>query len=524
MKTFDKAGRFLDGAVRVLFALLGACILIATLLLDKNVDVPYPNRAALANWVYYLFAAILLGGLYLAAYRKKPSGGRAGWWTPRRYGIALAALAAAVAVIQLLISLKLSFVPSAYINADSDFGNIARGAEKVAYGGSLKSIEYFQKSPNNLNLAIVTGWLLKLFHRPRLVVWLGALLTNASVVLASLSTYNVTRRESTAMAVAAVGELLVALAWRAFLVYTDNYGMIFVALMVWLYTTRLRPEIKVPLITLCAACGCFIKVTCAIAYAALAVSGAIRWLRSGERRLNGKRAALYVLCAAVLFGGMHFVQAPLRSHYGYVKGEYPKGWQFLLMVGQNTDNCGAAGGNIGKVRTAFIRQYGDLKQVNDACLRQAYTFFRERGLWGNIAFYMKKMVLVYNDGYFHKVRVLELKPKKSGWVFELYHAKGKAFQIGASLFQTLWDMVLLTMLAYVGRGAYMRLRRRRLPSAAPDETSTGSCIRFLQIALLGITLYLMLLEGRAKYLYLFMPVFLTAFGTMFHDMAAGKEQ
>ena len=90
-------------------------------------------------------------------------------------------------------------------------------------------------------------------------------------MLASPGVYNVTGREDVAFWRRGwSARYWVALTWRAFIVYTDNYGMIFVALMLWVCTTRIRPAIKVPLMTFFAVMASYIKVTNLVVFAAVA--------------------------------------------------------------------------------------------------------------------------------------------------------------------------------------------------------------------------------------------------------------
>jgi hypothetical protein len=43
-------------------------------------------------------------------------------------------------------------------------------------------------------------------------------------------------------------------------------------------------------------------------------------------------------------------------------------------------------------------------------------------------------------------------------------------------------------------------------------------MRLLRIAILGVTLSILLMEGRAKYLFMFLPAFLAAFGVMLYTV------
>jgi hypothetical protein len=58
--------------------------------------------------------------------------------------------------------------------------------------------------------------------------------------------------------------------------------------------------------------------------------------------------------------------------------------------------------------------------------------------------------------------------------------------------------------------------RRYDATANMDENL--NFIRLLRISILGVTLSILLLEGRAKYLFMFLPTFLAAFGVMLYTV------
>ncbi len=520
MQVVKKVGDFLNVAVEALFALLMLCVMIATVIVDKHIAFRAPNTVAWPNIVYYLGAAALLFVIFCCCYARatgdRPAlSGRAGPSEGQRFAFALLGIAAAVGILQFFIS---RWMP--YQALGTDFTNISEAAWTVHEGGSLKKFTYFQRSPNNVNMAIVFVWIYKLIPQRGVIVWLGALAANASAALVSMTVFNVTRRRNLSLAVAVVSELLLALTWRSFLPYTDNYGMVFVALVIWLYTTALKPVYKIPLIVACAAIGAFIKITCVIPLLAVGIAVLIRWMRSGARRVNLKRVACCALCLALFFGGMLRLQGPIRARYGYVPGKYPKGWQYLLMVGQNTEGMGTVYAGNGEARRTYIDEYKDLAKVNRAFIADALASIRERGLWGNVVFYVKKLNAAYNDGYFHNVQTTRCRQAERNLIYEVYMKNGRFYQPGAALMQVLWDAVLLTMMLWAAWGIVARLRRG---GAQPGDLGTrsdamASALLVVQIAILGATLYILCLEGRSKYLFMLLPAYMVAFGLMLHEL------
>lgn len=530
MNGLNKTGEILNRIVKVLFVVLMACVLFATVVIDRNIDNMYPNTVIYDNGGYYLGALILLCGLFYALYirpnrHKSAKIKRGKGMTARRYYCILAVIALVVAALQYIIS---QWVPLQTEYFRNDFKQTMAGAWDLAHGGTLEGYKYFKTSPNNVNITIVLSLVYRLFPTVRSVIWISALLTNASVVLTSLSVYNVTKREGLALMVAVLGEVLMGLTWRSFVVYTDNYGMFFAALMLWIYTTQIKPEIKVPLIVLFAVCGTYIKMTHLVLFVAFAAYGLVKWLKSDGHRLNYRRMAIYTGCTVALFGLMFGLQTPIRESYGFVPGKYPKGWQYLFMVGQDDETIGTAGGSNGTIRKQLIRQFRDINMVNDAMLQEGINRINNRGIAGNISFYEKKLVVAYNDGTFSINQPAKMFKMEKTFLYELYMLKGRYYQIGATVFQILWDAVLLVLIVYalwrVWRYRYRRQKggfgRRNGQDSRGTEQPKGdyNIINLLIISILGVTLYLMLLEGRAKYLIMFLPVYLMAFGLMYHEI------
>lgn len=520
MNGLNKTGEVLNRIVRALFVILMACVLFATVVIDRNIDNMYPNTVVFDNGGYYLGALILLCGLFYALYirsNRQKSGIRGGkGMTARGYYCTLAVIALVVAALQYIIS---QWVPLQTEYFYNDFKQTVAGAWDLAHGGSLAGYKYFRTSPNNVNITIVLSLLYRLFPTERSVIWISALLTNASVVLTSLGVYNVTKREGLAVMVAVIGEVLMGLTWRSFVVYTDNYGMFFAALMLWIYTTRIKPEIKVPLIVLFAVCGTYIKTTHLVLLVAFAAYGLVKWLKTDGHRLNYRRMALYTGCTVALLGLMLVLQGPIRESCGFKPGKYPKGWQYLFMVGQDDETIGTAGGSNGKIRKNLIKKYRDIDKVNDTMLQKGIDRIKNRGVAGNIAFYEKKLVVAYNDGTFSINQPARMFKMEKTFLYELYILKGRYYQIGATIFQILWDAVLLVLIVYAfWRACRHRYRRQRGGIGRGDGQDSYGIINLLMISMLGVTLYLMLLEGRAKYLIMFLPVYLMAFGLMYHEI------
>ena len=474
--------KVMSKVVDVCFKLLMFGILIATIFIDKNLDVRYPNEVRWDNAGYFLIAICILGVIGCFVCRAKEL-------DEKKWKIAIIAIALTTAVIQLIISL---WMPT---EISTDFKRVREAAIDIAQGGTLAGKSYFKASPNNINITLVLSLVYKIFGNWRAVIFIGSLLTNLSVILMSLSVTRVTKSRWSGIVIAVLGEVLIALTWRAFLPYTDNYGMFFVALAIWLYTSKLQTKIKMPLVIAVGIAGAFIKETVLIILLAIGIHAFIVCLKDKNYKKLLIQTVIAILIVFVGMAASKGVKTITRNHLEYETVATSKGWQFLFMVGQNNEYYGVVNKSDTELRKQMLKDYKD-GGLNSAFLKEALGRIKGRGLTGNVKFYLIKLNVAYNDGYFHNMRGFNDKDLKENFLYDLYvDDETTAYAIGADVMQVLWDMVLALLMI----NAFVLSRKHK--SEQDKDT-------FPQIAILGITMYLMMFEGRAKYLYMLMPVYL----------------
>lgn len=315
---------------------------------------------------------------------------------------------------------------------------------------------------------------------------------------------NITKNRYISTIVLVLGEILVGMNWRSFLVYTDNYNMIFVTLIFWAGTLDIKDTHKFFLTTLFSAIATFIKPTALIGYLCILIFCFLNLISSKQTILiKVKKGLSMLLVMCFVFGTMITAQSALRSYYGLnLDGQYPKGWQYMLMVGQNDKYYGVTNSDDPEIREKYMaqaqEQNQDVSYVNDEFLNEGISRIINRGIWGNIKFYIGKLNVAYNDGYFHNLQVY---PPSASHELEqnllyqlLWKDGGSLYQVSAGVFQTIWDLILLCLIVGI-----VVFKKRDLS-------------KIFELCILGITLYLMLFEGRSKYLYMFLPVYLTTAG------------
>lgn len=468
--------------INVFFKVLIFGIVIATIFIDKNVSVKYPNRVQWDNAGYFLIAFCLLGIIGYFICQKKDI-------DEKKWKAAIIIITLITGILQLIISL---WVPT---KITADFQYVRKTAIALASGATLEKYTYFQESPNNINITLILAVLYKIFGKWRIIIFIGSLLTNFSVVLMTLTVSKITKSRWSSLVLMVTGEILVALTWRAFLPYTDNFGMIFVALMIWLYMSEIRTNVKMPLVILTGVAGAFVKETVMIVLLAIGIHAFF----VGVAKKNSKRFWIKVGIAIALFlFGMFvskYIQKESREYLQYEAVSTSKGWTYMFMVGQNDEYYGVVNKADRSLRREWLQEYSE-GGIKEAFLKEALTRIKNRGFIGNIKYYLMKLNVAYNDGYFHNMSAHEDKDVEKNRLYLFYLDKNsKTYALGASVMQVLWDMILALLIF----NTFVLVRKHK---------SEWTIDLFAEIAILGITLYLMLFEGRAKYIYMLLPVYL----------------
>lgn len=212
-----------------------------------------------------------------------------------------------------------------------------------------------------------------------------------------------------------------------------------------------------------------------------------------------KEIGYIVLCFVMLYGGMTIVQNMLHDHFDLEKSERAKEVSYFFMMGQNTKYYGTFNTEDGKI---LAEEFSSKDALNKALLNEGINRIKRRGITGNIAFYIGKLNVAYNDGYFHNVQG-KLKDTEDDVWEQLYSKQGDRYEILANTFQTIWDGILFLLLI----GMILK------------KFGKNDIYVLFEILILGVTLYLMCFEGRSKYIYMFLPVYLCTAGIALHRLS-----
>ena len=488
---------FVKRLINISYIVLALGILVATLLLDKCISSNlFPNEARWANGGYYLFALIALVLCICAGTRIKKK------CTKKMLYITIAGIALMTFVLQLVVTL---WAPEVL---GSDFETVRNMAINLAEGGSFKGDSYFAKFPNQVHLTILLSWIHKLGSSWRLVIFMGALAANVSAVLMALTIYNATKDAAASIIMCILGEVVFALSWRAFMPYTDIWGMPFAIGALFILSSKLRMMYKLPLLVLLIMIGAWIKITVLIIGLAAFIYYVLYVIKEKSKAafklISKEMAVAAALCIVIVsVGGV--LSSALEASYEYEKNEGTVGLGYFFLIGQNNDNTGQINSADASQKLSQITAvYTSRDERMAACAKTALSWIYNRGFWGNVKFYTKVLCVCFNDGRFHNVQPYDHSTATHNLIYELYSNDGKLYPVVTELLQIIWDFALLLLtLGFIAIFVMGYHREKHY---------------LFELIMLGIVAYLFIFEDRSKYLFMFLPVIMCFAGIIFFDL------
>ena len=261
------------------------------------------------------------------------------------------------------------------------------------------------------------------------------------------------------------------------------------------------------------------KATCYVTVIAIVIID-IFWTVSEE---SDVRSRLYGLGGKMLLLVMAFCLAAWcrqgmyqTLHYEY-DPELEIGWSNYMYNGLNEDTTGACSGEgLEIVRSFAGSDKASRMQYELAGVRRR---MQERGFIGTLRFWLHKQVMNFNDGtfswyqegYFQAWEYPEL--TDSSFMEQLrnfFWQDGSNYIWFTTVSQGLWIFVLMGILAEAGLLLVNAIAGFRKHGMSVGESSEALSISIAMIVtFIGMFLFVMLFEARARYLYNMIPVFST---------------
>jgi hypothetical protein len=409
-------------------------------------------------------------------------------------------------IIQLLITYQIFFFPG------WDPGEIRRSLNEFVFNNQEiladETFYPFSRYPNNIPLTAILLLTTKLFNFFNLYYYSGWLLgsifaVNAAGIFTFLCTNIITKNVKYAILSWLFFSSLVALSPWISIPYTDTYVIFFTILTFFLYIS-LNPLkenlLRWFFIGFCGFLGYLIKPTAIIVIISIIITEILK-LTSYKKKI---KSDIYQSLIPFLLIILSIIPAFLVNRYflDITKIDTDKNQKFGIlhyaMIGQNPETNGIYSDDDVK----FSASFSTLRERNEANIKIIKQRFSNFGLFGYFEFLGRKALVNFSDGTFawgvegnFIYQKINRRNIISTFLRDIYYPNGEYYNIFTLIAQILWLVVLIMLL---GLGLLWK---------NPDDKSIA-----LLISLLGISLFVMIFEARARYLYSFTPFFMIGLG------------
>lgn len=367
---------------------------------------------------------------------------------------------------------------------------------------------YYSMYPNNQSLVLIAALLLKLNNA--LGIFTGQYETFIFVILNCLInsftcyiSYK-TLKLFVSSRYAALGFLLCVLVFGlspwSVVFYSDSLALFIPVLCLYLYKrpakdSALRMACRLSAIAIGIA-GFFIKPQCLILIISIFIMETVFLLKKIKLEKINRYACLLltaVLCFTVFSGVV--ISGVKKSGIEIDSGKKMGAWHFAMM-GLNSQTNGA----YVEEDVTFSKQFDTKEQRRVANLNEIKQRLNDMGLKGYFEHISKKMLTTFNDGTFawneegtfYLIEVQTSDNSLSRLLKSFYYSNGERHALFGLIGQIIWILTLMLSLFSCFRNF---------------EKAQKNTMSILWLCILGLVLFEILFEARARYLYIYAPIF-----------------
>lgn len=299
-----------------------------------------------------------------------------------------------------------------------------------------------------------------------------------------------------------VSLILIGLSPWMVICYSDAMALLFPILTIYIYgNKKLKTVPRYVLILFIGYLGYCIKPQAFIVVIAIVINEMLKVLTDTTKEKIKK--GLRVIVFSILF--VFLISTVLNSVYtklGFQENkEKSLGWSHFFMMGLNQETGGIWSADDVEASKAF-ESNEDRKEYN---LSVAELRIKEMGVKGYIEFLSKKMMTNYNDGTFawgtEGEFYFKIPEEANTWMAprlrSVFYADGYHYLFFATVEQMIWLVIIL--------GCFGNMLIRLITRTSEDENN------IMTLAIIGLTVFEILFEPRARYLYLYTPIYILIF-------------
>lgn len=386
-------------------------------------------------------------------------------------------------------------------------------AIKIAYEQPLGYFYYLSEFTNNIPISYILGRLYRKamemqnypYNYDFIWIQVNCILISIAGFFSCLLVKKLIKKPVPVIAMFFLYLALVGISPWKIAPYTDTYGLVFPVICIYFYVCYRKAEhlwSKYLCILLSIAAGMiggFIKPNIYIVMIALLGTEFILFLSNHKKRWQFILTEL--LLVIVLAVGGKAYKNHISEEIGFdFNEEIEASWQYYFYMGLNEESTGSYSSDDYTLFGEFQTSKSDR---NSAALERAAERIKNRGFWGSIFFYLKKMVMTFNDGLF-------------GWRTEVWidAEYPDTMASNTALTQRLRSIFRNNEFGYdvAGYNAFCQLVWifciLGIPGICLCKDKKKEDYSIFIMCFLGIFFYQMLFEARARYLFVFLPLLL----------------
>ncbi|MGB4590311.1 MAG: hypothetical protein WBI17_13930 [Clostridiaceae bacterium] len=408
----------------------------------------------------------------------------------------------------ILLCLQLYISYHTYFATGWDVGSyVIPAAKLIASGSSLESVNsYFSIYPNNITLVWIFSELFKFkssipflatSNDLVIIIALNCLISTLTGIL----TYKCVKRLTNvrwAVFSWLLYVLLIGLSPWMVITYSDALSLFFPILIFYIYTSEFSPKLfplKWLLIGMLSFIGFYIRPQVVIMLIAIVI---IEGWKGIFVNLKGKMKFMAVLAILVVSFSLSgtIKQGIIRDAGFETNEEDVLGWTHFAMMGLND----ARDGIYSSEDAVFSDSFETVEERKAANLEEIKDRLDSFGLSGYLNFLSRKALVNYGDGTFawsveggfYMETYEDKDPLISPRLKSFYYFGEKNYGITSTVEHAIWVLTILSLLGLAFMG----------------KTKLDPRLSVLMLSLIGLTMFELIFEARARYLYIYAPIYL----------------
>ena len=402
------------------------------------------------------------------------------------------------------IPIQIFLFYNGFFETDWDPGNtIIPTARAIIDGGKINNF-YYSIYSNNL---LITSFFALILKISKFINPFGNDLMNIVVInsiISSVSSYLVYKIGCKLLnkKYAFIGYIisifvLVLSPWNM-IYYSDSLGLLFPILIFYLYLSNINRKVKWPLISFISYIAYLIKPQSSLIFFALVVVGLVRNFDINKY----KKLIPSVLISLGLILGLHFSLNQLYKIEGFkFNDKYKINFTHYLYIGANDMSSGLY--NETDFSKSIMNKNSRERTKNN--LDGYFDRVKDYGVVGYFNFLSKKILVNFNDGtfawgtmglFYYKVSD-SVTPLSSG-IRDIYYNYGKYYKQSSTLQHMIWILIITLITMHSIFSIIDLLKKKKI--------NYNELVIIL--TLVFVVIFQLLFEGRARYLYVNMPLFI----------------